>query len=109
MFLVFKNNKKDDLEVFQINITIMERVIDDYVELVLKNEIASIKSNHDLNTQSPTNSIKLFNTKKNELVAQTTIKIINLLSRENRKYLLRKFTDQTLGLMITSRILQHIS
>lgn len=98
------NQSKDD---YFVNMAILERIINDYVTIVVNNKVDQLQKDHDLNPESKVNSIKLYEIKVNELISKSVIEIIKLLSIDTRKYFKKKFTNQALGLLITNHIKQN--
>jgi hypothetical protein len=106
IFLVIISLRKDTnaKDEFLVNLSVLERVIDDYVQIVYNQKIEVLRSQHNLNADSKINSIKLFESKTNEVLKISTIEVINLLTRYTKKQLLKRFSSRSLALFISNKI-----
>ena len=105
LIILFKVlSAKDSKDEYFVNMAILDRIINDYVTLVINTKINHLQISHDLNPESKVNSIKLYETKVNTLIADSVAEIVKLLSNNTKKYLRSKFTNEALYILITNQI-----
>lgn len=104
LVLILKKDDGDSKDSYLINVAILERVIDDYVTLVVDKEIELLRRQHNLDPESKINSINSFELKVNELLKVSVVEIIKLLTKDIRKYFKVRFSDRSLALLITNRV-----
>lgn len=102
--LLNKEGKIETKDDFLINLAVLDRVIDDYVQIIHNAKIDVLRSMHNLNPESQVNSIKSFEVKVNETIKTSTIEIMNLLTRTTKKTLLKRFSSRSLALFISNKI-----
>lgn len=90
---------------FVVNYNVLLNVIELYKETILLDRIENLKSKYDLNEKSPTNSRRIFETAKSELISETVKEIIkNYLSKDCLQSLLKYYSIDGLSLLIITHL-----
>lgn len=98
------NQKSETKDEFLINLAVLDHVIDDYVQVVYVSKVTILKTMYNLDPTSKVNSIKSFEAKLNELVKDSTLEIIKMLSKQTSKNLRKRFSDKSIALYISNKI-----
>lgn len=109
IILYLYNRSKKSIDDFQLAIVILNQLIEDYTSVILVSQIKYLKSQHDLNKESKTNSIKLYQEKINKLLSKSVVDIINQLSPQIKRILLRNYSVKMFALVIQHRLQQQIN
>lgn len=91
-----------------VQLSILEHLLNDYINLVLQNKIRILQRQHDLNPESKVNSIKTYEKKISKLVSISTLEIIQILPPKTRRYLLKNIGGKALSIMISNHIKQNL-
>lgn len=102
---IFRNSKDE----YVINLSILERLIDDYVNTVLIKEIQQNKRQYNLDPESKINSVLAFEKKCNDLIGVASLEILKMISPKTLKYLSIRFSDESLALLIINKIKQTLA
>jgi hypothetical protein len=97
---IFKNYKDD----YIINLSVLERIIDDYVNTILIKEIRQIKRKYNLDPESKINSVLAFEKKCNEIISEASLEILKMITSKMSKSLYRQFSKESLALLIINRV-----
>jgi hypothetical protein len=95
------SNTRDE---YIITVSILEQVIDDYYNMILEKEVQRIRKNYNLDPESKVNSIMAFEKQVNELVSKASVEIMKMLTLRTRKCLKKRFSNNSLALLIINRI-----
>ena len=98
------SNSRDE---YIVTISILEQVIDDYYNMVLEKDVQRIRKNYNLDPESKVNSIIAFEKQVNELISKASVAIMKMLTSRTRKCLKKRFSSNSLALLIINRIKQN--
>lgn len=104
ILVILLKKEPESKEDFLINLAVIERVIDDYIQIVYNPQIDYLRTQHNLNPESKLNSIKSFEIKVNDITKVSTLEIMNILSKYTKKQLLKRFSSRSLALFISNKI-----
>ncbi len=108
LILIYKSIFKNSKDEYVINLSVLERVIDDYVSTILSKKIQQDKKNYNLDPESKLNSVLSFEKKVNENISEASIDILKILSPEVSKSLSKKFSRKALALLVINKIKQML-
>lgn len=108
LILIYKSIFKNSKDEYVINLSVLERVIDDYVNTILSKKIQQDKKNYNLDPESKLNSVLSFEKKVNEQISEASIDILKILSPEVSKSLSKKFSRKALALLVINKIKQML-
>ena len=108
LILIYKSIFKNSKDEYVINLSVLERVIDDYVNTILSKKIQQDKKNYNLDPESKLNSVLSFEKKVNENISEASIDILKILSPEVSKSLNKKFSRKALALLVINKIKQML-
>ena len=108
LLMIYKEIYSRNKDEYIRDLSILERVIDDYVEIVLKKKIQTEKKNYNLDPSSRINSILSFEKKINQILSDSSVEILKMLSRKTSKNLRKRFSNNSLALLIINRIKQSL-
>jgi len=108
LLMIYKEIYSRDKDEYIRDLSILERVIDDYVEIILKKKIQAEKKNYNLDPASRINSIISFEKKINQIFTESSVEILKLLSKRTAKNLRKRYSDNSLALLIINRIKQSL-
>ena len=105
LYIIFnKTTKKHNIDFkdeYLIYTTVLEQVINNYKTLVLDEKVTNLRKNYDIDPQSKTNAIKIYQKEYNELLRQSSIEIMGKhLSKNTRDKLLEFYSEESLILHI---------
>ncbi len=107
---VLLNKRLFSKDEFETNLMVLDRVIDDYCEIIIKQKINYLKTQHVLDSSSKLNSIRLFNNKILAIIGESCSDIMkNMISKKLYKSLTKRFTTKSLSIYISARISHNIS
>jgi hypothetical protein len=95
------SNKKDQ---YIVALTTLEKVVDNYLDVVLEKKVNLIKKDYNLDPTSKVNSIIAFEKRVNELISESSLDIMKSLSPKVLKTLTQYFSNNSLALLIINRI-----
>lgn len=96
--------KIESKEGFIICSNVILENISSYKITVLQNKINKIQKNYDLNVDSQTNSLSIFNKEIDKLTNESAKEIVRGLSKHTRKTLLKYYSQSGLILLIISNL-----
>ena len=108
LILIYKSIFKNSKDEYVINLSVLERIIDDYVNTILSKKIQQDKKNYNLDPESKLNSVLSFEKKVNENISEASIDILKILSPEVSKSLSKKFSRKSLALLVINKIKQML-
>ena len=108
LILIYKSIFKNSKDEYVINLSVLERVIDDYVNTILSKKIQQDKKNYNLDPESKLNSVLSFEKKVNEQISEASMDILKILSPEVFKSLSKKFSRKALALLVINKIKQML-
>ena len=108
LILIYKSIFKNSKDEYVINLSVLERIIDDYVNTILSKKIQQDKKNYNLDPESKLNSVLSFEKKVNENISEASIDILKILSPEVSKSLSKKFSRKALALLVINKIKQML-
>ena len=108
LILIYKSIFQNSKDEYVINLSVLERVIDDYVSTILSKKIQQDKKNYNLDPESKLNSVLSFEKKVNENISEASIDILKILSPEVSKSLSKKFSRKALALLVINKIKQML-
>jgi len=108
LILIYKSIFKNSKDEYVINLSVLERVIDDYVNTILNKKIQQDKKNYNLDPESKLNSVLSFEKKVNEQISEASMDILKILSPEVSKSLSKKFSRKALALLVINKIKQML-
>ena len=77
---------------FTVSSHILETIVEEHKILILNDEIKKLKKEHDIDPNSKTNSIELYNEKYNKLLNKASKEIFRKISPNTLKTLLNFYT-----------------
>ena len=108
LILIYKEVCGNSRDEYVISMSTLERVISDYVTVVLTKEIQSLRKDHNLNPESKLNSIIAFEKKVNDVVSESSYAIMKMLAPKTLKTLQKRFSNNSLALLIINKIKQEL-
>lgn len=101
VIISFRNTlKKFNKDEFLVNNHLLENIVNTYKDIILEDKQAHLKASHDINPDSKTNSIKLYNAKYNDLLKDSSKEIFRQLSKTTLNNLLTYYSKNGLILHI---------
>jgi len=105
--MIYKKIYSNSRDEYIINISVLEHIIDDYYNMILEKDVQRVRKKYNLDPESKVNSIIAFEKQVNELITKSSVDIIKMLTPRIRKCLGKRFSDNSLALIIINRIKQN--
>ena len=104
--MIYKKIYSNSRDEYIINISVLEHIIDDYYNMILEKDVQRVRKNYNLDPESKVNSIIAFEKQVNELVSKASVDIMKMLTPRTAKCLKKRFSSNSLALLIINRIKQ---
>lgn len=110
IYLIIKIKSKNNIEINQDSYAVYQltltSIIQTYKTSKVDPQVKALQRTHDIDVNSPTNSIQLYNQQYNDLIRNSILDIVkNYLSNDLKRYFLKLYGENYLLMLVQNQLM----